>query len=51
METLEIAAGASLTDADRAALLPAIFDKLASKQVVLEEIRAGGIDLNHLARG
>jgi len=38
LETLEVAAAAALTGEDRAALLPAILDKLASKQVVLEEI-------------
>lgn len=38
LDTLEVAAAAVLTGEDRAALLPAILDKLASKQVVLEEI-------------
>lgn len=38
MDTLEVAAAAVLEGEDRAALLPAILDKLASKQVVLEEI-------------
>ena len=46
MHALEIAATAELTGDDRAALLPQIFDKLASKQVVLEEYRLGtGLDL------
>ena len=46
MHTLEIAAAARLEGEDRAALLPQIFDKLASKQVVLEEYRLGtGLDL------
>jgi hypothetical protein len=38
LETLEVAAAAALTAEDRAVLLPAIMDKLASKQVVLEQI-------------
>lgn len=38
LDTLEVAAAAVLTGEDRSALLPAILDKLASKQVVLEEI-------------
>lgn len=46
MHTLEVAAAAGLEGADRAALLPQIFDKLSSKQIIMEEIQfAGGLDL------
>ena len=38
MHALEIASAAHLEGADRAALLPAILDKLASKQVVVEQV-------------
>jgi len=37
-EALAIADDCQLADADRAALLPSILDKLAAKQVVMEEI-------------
>ena len=39
-QTAKIADEAGLSDADRAALLPAIFDKATSKQIVMEEIPA-----------
>lgn len=42
MHALEIAAAAHLEGADRAALLPGIFEKLASKQIVMEEYQLGG---------
>lgn len=45
MHALEIAAAAGLEGADRAALLPAILDKLGSKQVVLEQISPLGLTL------
>jgi hypothetical protein len=45
IDSLEIAAAAALTEADRAALLPGIFEKLSGKNIVLEEMRMGGIDL------
>lgn len=45
MHALEIAAAAALEGADRAALLPQIFDKLAAKQVVLEQISPLGLSL------
>ena len=37
-DALAIAADCGLTDEERAALLPGIFEKLTSKQIVMEEI-------------
>lgn len=37
-DALEVAGNCGLTDEERVALLPAILDKLASKQVVLEQV-------------
>lgn len=41
MHTLELAAAAALEGADRAALLPAIFDKVCSKQIIAEQFELG----------
>ena len=37
-DTLEVASRCELTDEERIALLPGIFDKLAGKQIIMEEI-------------
>ena len=48
-QALEVADTCGLSDADRAVLLPAILDKMCSKQVVLEEI--GGLPGMAIPRG
>lgn len=48
-DTLEVAAKCGLTDEERTALLPAIFDKLAGKQIIMEEI--GGVLGSPMPRG
>lgn len=40
-DTLEVAAKCGLTDEERVALLPQIFDKLSSKQIVMEQYELG----------
>lgn len=40
-DALEVAATCGLSDEERAALLPGILDKLASKQVITEQIELG----------
>lgn len=47
-DTLAIADGCELADEDRAVLLPALFDKVAAKEVTYEQM--GGITLDHLGR-
>lgn len=44
-DTIAIADGADLSDEDRAVLLPAIFDKVAAKEVTYEEVAPLGIPL------
>jgi predicted esterase YcpF (UPF0227 family) len=43
IDTLEVAALAALTAEDRAVMLPQIFDKLASKQIVAEQYQLGSV--------
>lgn len=48
-DALEVAAQCGLTDDERVALLPTIVDKLAGKQVLLEEL--GGLPNMAIPKG